>query len=603
MTGLLAVVGHELRERRSLILAVPVLALLPLLSPYLPGLSRWPADEVRTVFVMLIGFALPWALALGLGASALGEEVAGRRLGFYFSRPLSAFAIWGGKMAVALLLPLMASILVYGPLVLTRRDGSGTPWTPWLVSLGMMLVLAGLGHVGATLYRTRSSFLALDLALAALFLGAIYLLGRRLIDAGAGSALLTFGPDLGTGPFWTAGIVGGFLFTLSLVAGFAHVAAGRTDPRSGHLTLSLTLFGGLALGFAAAAGYAAWLLNPTPARLAHRRVLPLADGQHFLFEGSRAGQAWASATFLVDARDGRAKRITLGTTGAVSSPRGQHVLFLEGFLDQRLVVVSAVPGAEPVVSRAPLAEGKEFWPLCLSDDGMLVVLRTGGYARIVDTATGKDRSLPPLEAAYHCTFESPRRLILYGLDPAHGSSYRRVLDLETGAQGGRVDYPEAMGILAVHGDRLLARIRASQPEIGLYDAESGRLLRRLGVAAAWGWEPGVAFLPSGQIAFVGVDPPGTLRIFDPDGRERMTMPFTEGKATLAGANTQGEVFVVLHAATSESTLVVDPETGVTKRRIENLQPTDGPFHSDPVAQVSSSSARRTARDSACTTST
>jgi WD40 repeat protein len=268
------------------------------------------------------------------------------------------------------------------------------------------------------------------------------------------------------------------------------------------------------------------------------------------------------------------------------------VLFLEGFLDPRLVVVSAVPGAAPVVSRAPLAEGKEFWPLCLSDDGMLVVLRSGGYARIVDTATGKDRSLPPLEAAHHCTFESPRRLVLYGLDPARGSTYRRVLDLETGAQGGRVDYPEAMGILAAHGDRLLARIRlASGSEIGLYDAESGRLLRRLGVAASWGWEPGVAFLPSGQIAFVGIDPSNTLRVFDPDGRERMTLPFADGKATLAGANAQGEVFVVLHSATSESTLVVDPETGDTKRRIEDLQPTNGPFLSDPVAQVSSSSER------------
>ncbi|HEY6547711.1 MAG TPA: hypothetical protein VI589_07385, partial [Vicinamibacteria bacterium] len=320
MTGLLAVVRHELRERRSLILAVPVLALLPLASPYLPVLSGWPAEEVRTVFVMLIGLALPWALALGLGASALGEEVSGRRLGFYFSRPLSAFSIWGGKVAVALLLPLTASILVYGPLVLARRDGSGAPWSPWLFSLGGALVLGGLAHVGATLYRTRSTFLALDLALAALFLGAFYLLARRLIDAGAGYALLTLGRNLGTGPFWTAGIVGGFLFTLSLVAGFAHVAAGRSDPRSGHLVLSLTLFGGLGLGFAAAAGYAAWVLNPSPSRLAHRRVLPLGSGPNFLLDGFRAGQAGSSATFLVDARDGSAKRITLGTTGAVSSP-------------------------------------------------------------------------------------------------------------------------------------------------------------------------------------------------------------------------------------------------------------------------------------------
>lgn len=581
MNGFLTVARRELWERRNLVLAAPILALVPLLAPYVPGLTRVPEVEVRLAFTTAVfGFGLPLALAIGLGASALGDEVAGRRLGFFFSRPLHAFEIWGGKIVVALVVPVAVSVLSLGPLLLLRREGSELPWrgfsmTPWLAMLGFSWILASLAHVAAGLYRTRSPLLVLDLALAGAMGGAFYLLGWHLVDAGVGLQHTDFGPD--SPAFW---IVTLLLVGICLAAGFAQVAAGGSDPRLGHRALSLTLWGGLGLGLAVTTALSTWILNPSPQDLGDRTVVSLPGGHSFLLGGEGSRRPFAPANFLIELQGGRAQRVTRGASFPVPSPSGRHVLFGEGALEPRLVVVSALLGQPPVITRALLAKEDEAWPVCLSDDGLRAVIREGSETRVVDTATGQRIGLPALEAANACTFEGRRGLVLYRADPARRSVYRRFVDLETGAQGERVEYPGVEGILATRGNRVLVRRReAGQTEIGLLDGATGQFLARLGVTLTFAEGDPASFLPDGRVAFLGsAEPRNTLRLFDADGHERLTARVAEsGKAALAGITPEGEICVVVRSDEALHTLVLDPQTAVEKQRIEGLRPAAGPM--------------------------
>ena len=379
MKGLWATFVRELRDKRTLLIGALALAAVPWIGPFVPGLRRFDPEEVRRTFMILLGVALPPALALGLGASVLGEEVAGRRLGFYFARPLEAWAIWGGKMLVALLVPVSAAALIFTPLIiLFTRGGDDVrdahEFFGWSLALSVMLGV--LAQVGAGLYRTRSPWLALDLALAALVAGGFYFVGREMFDRGAQEAFQR-------STVWTAVA---FVSTC-LAAGFAQVAQGRSDPRRGHLALAVVLWGGLLLCLGGASAYAAWYFSPEPADLQDRVVLPLGDGDHFLYSGfSSRGRTFFAPWFAMDARDGGGRQVSANLAPAAVSPNRRHVLLTEGALSPRLVLVSALPGQSPVVTRAALGEGPA-WPLCLSDDGALVVLKGMPFAQIVETAT------------------------------------------------------------------------------------------------------------------------------------------------------------------------------------------------------------------------
>ncbi|HEX2757519.1 MAG TPA: hypothetical protein VHP60_03365, partial [Thermoanaerobaculia bacterium] len=103
MKGTLAVAAREIAERRLLFLGALVVGLLPLgvfLIPVLRGNPR----EARSVAVLLVAATITVAFPLVFGATILVGDIAQKRLGFYFSRPLTAASIWAGKLLGALLI-------------------------------------------------------------------------------------------------------------------------------------------------------------------------------------------------------------------------------------------------------------------------------------------------------------------------------------------------------------------------------------------------------------------------------------------------------------------------------------------------------------------
>ena len=581
MKGLWAIVLRELRDKRTLLIGALVLGVIPWIAPFFPGLYRFKTEDVRGAFMILLGLSLPPALALGLGASVMGEEVAGRRLGFYFARPLGAWAIWGGKMLVALLVPLAAAVLIFTPgEAVLLAGGNGVPEGPILGSLALSVMLCALAHVGAGLYRTRSPWLALDLAVAAFVAGGFFFLGRHMVDSGAQEAAARAGRWLSVA-----------LVAICLAAGFAQVACGRSEPRRGHLALASVLFGGLFLCLGGAMATAAWYLSPEPADLRGRVVLPLADSDHFLLSafGSRGRDLYAP-WFALDARDGSARQIVANLAPAAVSPNGRHVALIEGALSPRLVLVSAVAGQPPVVTRAALDDDRGAWPLCLSDDGALAILRYTGFAQIVDTATGKVRPGPRLEADA-CSFEGRARAVLYRHDLAAGSVDRSVFDLASGRSAEVVRFAGVDLPLALRGDRLLARMGgAGLGQIALFEASNGRMIRALGRAAV-GRSPGALLLRDGRAAILGQnDFDNSVRLFDAEGKELWSAKVGErARAALVGETSSGEIVATSWSFDSVTTLYLDGATGVVGRRLEGVAPAGGlPFFggSDPSLDLS-----------------
>ena len=327
-------------------------------------------------------------------------------------------------MLVALLVPLTTSVVILALAILLRsvaNDDLDEVFTFLQVSLVWTVVLGALAHAGAGLYRTRSPWIAVDLALLAVVAGSFYFVGRDMIDAGALHAALDAG-------LWLAGAV----VVACLAAGFAQVAFGRSDPRRGHLALAAVLWGGLALCLGGATFFARWHLAPDPGDLQGRVVVCLGGGDHFLLSGFKArGRDYFAPWFVVDARDGGARRLGGRLSAVAISPNRRHAALVEGVLAPRLVLISSVAGQPPVVTRAALADRQEAWPLCLSDDGALAVIKFGSYSQVVDTATAKARPGPRLEAEA-CTFEGRSGVVLYRHDPSGNRLERSILDLVSG---------------------------------------------------------------------------------------------------------------------------------------------------------------------------
>ena len=436
MNGFLTVARRELWERRNLVLAAPILALLPLLAPYVPGLTDVPEGVRRLAFKALLGFALPLALALGLGASALGDEVAGRRLGFFFSRPLGTFAIWGGKMVVALLVPVAISVLVVGPFVLFRTEGGDLAWRgfrsmPWFVILGFSWVLASLAQVVAGLYRTRSPWLVLDLALAGALSTAFYLLVWHLVDAGAGPRHTNLGPD--SPPLWIATL---YLVGICLAAGYRPGRGGPHRSPTRATGRCRSRFGAAsAWGSPWPPSWAPGSSTPVPRTSASAPSCPCpgeapscSPGYGPVVAPSSPTSWWTFARRTGPSDHERHLRARVFPERAISSSSARESAGASPRGGERRARQAPGGHARPAGRRG---RGLAGLPLRRRPAGGV---REGSEARLVDTATGKRLGLPALESTMACTFEGRRELVLYTADFARRSVYRRLVDLETGAQ-------------------------------------------------------------------------------------------------------------------------------------------------------------------------
>jgi len=253
MSKLLAVAARELSERWLLFPAALAVGCFPLILPAF-GLERDIMPVIGVVSAVLLGAAA----GLITGASMLARDAANGRLAFLFSRPVPWPAIWGGKWVAALVLVAASGLLAAVPWMVgyplsTVGGRHGDSWFramldgPGALFLFMVAILAvGLANFSATLFRSRSPWVAADLVL---LLGAFWATRRYVA------------------PLWLFGVVrvrSGWEVVLAiaplaigLLAGsVAQVAVGRTDVRRAHGALSLGFWAVVGVTLVSAAGSA-----------------------------------------------------------------------------------------------------------------------------------------------------------------------------------------------------------------------------------------------------------------------------------------------------------------------------------------------------------
>jgi hypothetical protein len=508
------------------------LGFLPLVLPWLPGVGREHPVEVRSALALALALGLGAATAILLGGSVISRDLAERRLGFYFARPLAGWEIWAGKLGAAVALTLGSALLVLLPTALLsgvpRPQSLGVPVavTPWLfLGLGILLVeLILLSHAGGVILRARSPWVALDVAAAAVFAILGWDACRRLLFAGA------FIPAQ-----WVPQALALLMLAGLLAAGAVQVIGGRTDPRRAHRVLSLTLWGVLLASGLAAQGYARWVLAAAPEELGLVSQVKAFPGSSWIGVCGWDPRRRSEPCFLVDLPTGRFARARPiwdeGKTvlAAALSADGRWAAWLEPEegagrpgpiqlyrLDLRH------PEAGPFQSTVAYPRAPSTF--VLSPDGSRIAAILDGRVLVDEIVTGNRLAAPPLPdsgAWPFLRFVSPGRLQLRGAEVRPVEIGRTIwgiwgMDVAQGRFGrtGGFEALRAAAKWSADGSRA-AMLDPRAREVLLLDGWTGQPSARL----PWtGAEPGVlGFLSDGRIA---VEVPGggetELRILAPD---------------------------------------------------------------------------------------
>jgi hypothetical protein len=570
MKGFVAVLEREIFERRLLAVVALILGLVPIVLPLVPGLlpGGFSAEDLRSGLAIGLAMLLTTLFALFIGGTIIAGDLAERRLGFYFARPLSGLAIWAGKTVAALVLVLGCGLLVLAPAALLGIDSNpfgvqamGLGWTgsAALWSVGLLgLVLAA--HAASLIVRSRSPWLFLDLVALGTVTGLYWSASRRLTVAGVG-VLVPWGRNpLGDPLQW---IAGGFLLVVVLalaVAGALQVVRGRTDLRRGHRFLSQTLWGVLLAAAFLLAALSVWWVGGGPGDLRSvDEVLGAPSGGWVALVGSSSRIAALRQGFLYNLRSGRFVRAGFGTSTndfvpevrfSADGRRAVWVAYDQVPFQSPLVLFRLDldhPGAAPVRTlisfpRAPVS-------LALSPDGRRVA-DYGYYAEKRVTVAEVDSGRVLAAAEYdptvgqpHLDFADADHLRVYEASRFPVSGAReggvkgpRILELDltsrmprlapvgalqtTGAIASFMPLPPGtLGMsslnLSPSGDHILLHDRKS---LNLCDARTGEVLKELAGRRSTG-----AFLADGRIVVASPGSPAgrELRLFSPDGRSEL----------------------------------------------------------------------------------
>ncbi len=300
MSSLLAIAARELRLRWTLLPVALSLGVVPLLAPAF-GFEFVEPQLVGLVLSLLMGAVA----ALLTGASVMGGDLGSGRLGFFFSRPLPWWAIWGGKLLTAVMLALGAGLLAAVPWMVWGRGGPLRLASLWdlqgaVIAVGWVLVLVGAGHAGSVALRSRSAWLLVDLVLLAMLVLLFRSTGELMTLALIALGGLRFLPHL----------LPLSLGVAILVASAAQMARGRSDIRRGHRALSVSLWPMLygAIGGLLGLGY--WVMNAKPEDLTRVALAQSApNGSWIWIAGAARGRGGYYAAFLYDTASGRYVRL------------------------------------------------------------------------------------------------------------------------------------------------------------------------------------------------------------------------------------------------------------------------------------------------------
>lgn len=555
MKGFLAVFGRELAERRLLAAAALGFGVLAAVLPLVPGIQKGGLTdaEVRGGVALGLALILSSLTAVFLGGSVLASDLLQRRLGFYFSRPLSAWALWAGKVAAALVLTFGSAFLVLLPATLLgasldpggvwgldRPVGASDVFAVW--AAGLLLLLFGANAL-IVMVRSRSPWVALDIAALVLVAAAVWDAHVRLLQAGVGMAPA---PQWWVDPLSIFAWLGNVLVLGSLAglatAGALQVVRGRTDVQRAHRSLSATLWTVLIVLGLTCEILTLWWVRVSPSDLlgvTQVVAAPAGASSWIAFEGPAAHRPGYSPSFLYDVESGRTVRTRMGPLAAWwslpvrISNDGSRAVWLEF---QGLPFRSPIslyrldlrrPGARPEPTRISLLSGPEG--LALSPDGRRVAIASRHRLTVEDVNTGRLLASAGYSGELWLArmgFAGPDRVRLYQIpgpmESDSSPSYIFELDVTTGKllkTGSLADlHGFSAWVASPDRERTILRTRT---QLQLRNARTGELLADLGAP-----DRAFSFLNDGRVILVS--PERDLIVLDQDGTRELRRFHLEG---------------------------------------------------------------------------
>ncbi|MBI4918124.1 MAG: hypothetical protein HY825_19960 [Acidobacteria bacterium] len=590
MRGMLAVASRELVERRNAFVAAAVAAVLPLLAPILSGTHGGNATELRAVAALTVAVALAAALAMAYGAATISGELEERRLGFFFARPLSGLAIWGGKFLAGVVMVWVAPAIVLLPTWLASPSSEqwnsiGDAWLLLVIAPAAVFLLA-LAQAAGVAIRARSPWLVVDVVMLVVVTLLVRSMALRLLDEGATEAWT-----------WTlAGLVIAVPLAV-IVAGAVQVVQGRTDLYRGHRVLSLTLWSSLLAVSLVGQSFSWWVVHPTIADLRGvESVHPAPQGSWFALAGPARGRGGYVPGFLLDVDHGRSVKlqgsfrwelpVTFSADGrhaawlVRSEARGSGVRFDLMTIDLR--------DERPRPRSTLIGFTASIRTLTLSPDGRRLAAVENGTLSVSDAYSGDLLAAVRLPADRVSTnrmwFAGDGTLRFPQFEPSAadrkvGAVVITEFDVASGRlrDTGRIapagEYEALFLRLDPRSNRILRRVQ--RPREGgptLHDATTGALLADL-VAPEEGWRGFPAFLADGGIAVAETrEGRARLRVFTSEGAPLWSIDLGAGyRAFPAGERAPGRLLVVVRESEDQLTsgsrsVLVDLDT----RNVEPL---------------------------------
>ncbi len=248
-----ALARREIHQRWAVLGVAAALGLVPVVAG-----GFWPSVRADARTLSVVEFFVAQAIASFIGLGLVGDDLASGRMGWYFSRPLSGFAIWGGKIGGAGALAVAATLLMGLPTLflvqsLAPREGLFAGTTLGAVGFVVFpLLFVGAGAVGGIVARAHTRWLLLDLACVTALPVLILPTSERIHALMKGARHDLHVLDTAMLLAFPAAF---------LVASAAGVMIGRVDARRAHAAASVTLWGILIPAQAALFGYVHWFVS------------------------------------------------------------------------------------------------------------------------------------------------------------------------------------------------------------------------------------------------------------------------------------------------------------------------------------------------------
>jgi hypothetical protein len=570
MNKTLAIAARELSGRRSTFLTAAVLAIIPYAVLLMPEVQRYGRSSAVAMTGTFVAACYVFGLALLLGATFVGRELMEKRMSFFFGKPITERALWFGKLAGGLATLAVSTAIIVVPVLL----GSGDEMPRLVRGLGYFglaaLTLFLVSHVVATMLRSRSALILVDVLACAAAAALAYLMLHVLVNGLAAKLVDIL--------LWSLTI--GSLVIL-MAAGAWQLSRGRSDLRANHRELSRFLWSATAVMFMIAGAAVLWVVSVSPDDLENRIFADQVPNSDWVVTtGMARYRGDYQAAFFKNVVTGEYQRIVASDMwwGGFFTRDGRYGgrVRKTGKLD---LLTLRAEGVEVSPTRINVPRLATLVP---SDDMKRVAIVTRDMVTVEALPDGRTLMAarrPPGEV--RAFFVTPDLLRLYVSGNRQSDIYELDVRARKLAKIGTVSTAGQLWFSASpDGSRLLARSATPQGnELLVFDGRTGARIGSLGVQEKGSFG---AILSDGRIATLNTRAAKTLSIYGADlvPQRQIALPdmpvirllreLEGGRILLVGDT--GERGVSPVPLDNTSLRVVDVNSGATVRHERRLHP-------------------------------